>query len=58
MADGIIAFNILMRKPIGKRPPGELSRRWDDKIGIYLKYVGIDRRTWIYLAQDKVYWRY
>jgi hypothetical protein len=34
------AYNILVRKPEGKRPPGRPRRRWEDNIRIDLSEIG------------------
>jgi len=47
----------LVERPEGKRPLGRLRRKWEDKIKMKLREIGIDRANWIQLAQDRVQWR-
>ena len=56
MAEGRSAFKILTGKPIGKRPLGRLRHRWEDKIRMDLKEIGINMRNWVDLAKDRDYW--
>jgi hypothetical protein len=46
------AYNILVRKPIGKRPPRRPRRRWE-YIRMNLKEIGREGVDWMHLAQDK-----
>jgi len=55
MKEGRSAFNILTSKPIGKKPLGR--RRLEDNIRMDLEEIGINAGNWIYLAQDRDYWR-
>jgi hypothetical protein len=48
---------VLAVRPEGKRPLGRPKRRWEDNIKIDLRVIGIDGTNWIWLAQDKVWWR-
>ena len=50
-------FKILTGKPIGKRPLGRPRRRWEDNIRMDLKYIGINTKNWVVLAQGRNYWR-
>jgi hypothetical protein len=43
--------------PEGERPLGRPRCRWEDKIKMHLREIGIDGANWILLAQDKVQWR-
>jgi hypothetical protein len=45
---------ILVGKPDSKRLLGRPRRRWEDKIKLYLREIGIDGANWIRLAQDRV----
>jgi hypothetical protein len=45
---------LLVGRPEGKRPLGRTRRRWEDKIKMYLREIGIDGANWIRLAQDRV----
>jgi hypothetical protein len=44
-------------RPSGKRPLGRPRCRWEDKIKVDLREVGVDGANWIQLAQDRVQWR-
>ena len=55
MKEGRSAFNILTSKPIGIKPSGR--RRLEDNIRMDLEEIGINAGNWIYLAQDRDYWR-
>jgi hypothetical protein len=50
-------YRVLVGRPEGKRPLGRPRRRWDDKIKMDLREIGIDVAKWIQLAQDRVQWR-
>jgi hypothetical protein len=39
------AYNILVRKPGGKRPHGRRGRSWEDNIGIDIMKIGGRVRT-------------
>jgi hypothetical protein len=47
---------VLVGRPVGKRPLGRPSRRWEDNIKMDLREIGIDGANWIELAQDRVQW--
>jgi hypothetical protein len=51
------AYNILVRKPEGKRPPGRRRRRWVDNTKMDLREIARDGTEWTYLAQDRDQWR-
>jgi hypothetical protein len=51
------AYRILVGKTEGKRPLGRPTRRWVDKIKMYLRGIGWDVVDWIELAQDRDHWR-
>jgi hypothetical protein len=51
------AYRILVGTPEGKRSLGRPSRSWEIAIEIYLREVGSGGIDWIYLAQDRDYWR-
>jgi hypothetical protein len=36
---------------------GRPRRRWEDKINLDLREIGIDGANWIRLAQDRVQWQ-
>jgi hypothetical protein len=44
-------FQVLVRKPEGKRPLGRDRPRWEDNIKVDLKEVGCGGMDWITLAQ-------
>ena len=44
---GRSAFKILTGKLAGKRPLGKRRRRWEDKIRVDLKEMGINMRNWL-----------
>ena len=48
---------VLVGKPEGKRPLGRPRRRWEDNIKMDLQEVGVGRRDWMELAQDRDRWR-
>jgi hypothetical protein len=48
---------VLVGRPEGKRLLGRLRRRWENKIKMDLREIGIDGANWIRLAQDRVRWR-
>jgi hypothetical protein len=50
-------YRFLVGKPEGKRPLGRPRRRWENKIKLDLREIGIDGANWIQLAQDRVQWR-
>ena len=41
------AFKTLTGKPTGRRPLGRSRRRWEDKIRMDLKEIGINARNWV-----------
>jgi hypothetical protein len=51
------AYEILVRKPEGKRSLGRPRRRWEDNITVDLKDRGWEGVDWINLAQDRDRWR-
>jgi hypothetical protein len=50
------AYNILVRKPEGKRPLVRPRRRWVDNIKMDLREIGWDEVDWIDMAQDRDQW--
>jgi hypothetical protein len=44
---GRSAFKVLVSKLTGKRPLGRPRRRWEDKIRMDLKEIGINTRNWV-----------
>jgi hypothetical protein len=57
MGEGRGVYRVLVGKPEGKRPLGRSRRRWEYKIKMDLREIGIDGENWIRLAQDRVQWR-
>ena len=43
--------------PTGKRPLERPRHRWEDNVRMDLKYIGINMKNWVDLAQDRDYWR-
>jgi hypothetical protein len=50
------AYNIMVRKPEGKRPLGRPRRRGDNTIGMDLREICCEVVDWIHLAQDMDRW--
>jgi hypothetical protein len=44
------AYNILVGRPEGRRPPGRPRRRWVDNIKMDLREIGFGEVDWIHLA--------
>jgi hypothetical protein len=57
MGEGSGVYRVLVGRPEGKRPLGRPRRRWEDKIKVDLREIGIDGANWIRLAQDRVQWQ-
>ena len=57
MEEGSSVLKILTGKPTGERPKGRPRCRWEDNIRMDFKEIGINTRNWVYLAQDRHYWR-
>jgi hypothetical protein len=60
MGEGRGVYNrVLVAKPEGERPMGKLRCRcrWEDKIKLDLREIGINGKNWIQLAQDRVQWQ-
>jgi hypothetical protein len=51
------AYNILVRKPEGRRSLGRPRRRWEDNIKMDLMEIGFGDVDWIHVAQDRDRWR-
>jgi hypothetical protein len=51
------AYEILVGKPVGKRPLGRPRRRWAKNIKMNLREIGLYGMNWIDLAPDKNQWR-
>jgi hypothetical protein len=50
------AYNILVRKPKGKRPLRRPRCRWEDNILMDLREIGCRGVDWIHLTQDRDQW--
>ena len=57
MKEGRSAFAILTGKPKGKILLGRPRRRWQDKIRMDLKEIGVNTRNWVCWDHDRDYWR-
>jgi hypothetical protein len=57
MAEVRGAYNILVRRPEGRRPLGRPRRRWEDNIKMNLREIGFEDVEWTHLAQDRDRWR-
>jgi hypothetical protein len=51
------AYNILVRRPEGRRPLGRPRRRCEDNIKMDLRETGFGDVDWIHWAQDRDRWR-
>jgi hypothetical protein len=47
----------LVAKPVGKRPLGKSTRRWEDNIKVNLQEVRCGRMVLIEVVQDRNRWR-
>jgi hypothetical protein len=50
-------YKVLVGKPERKRPLGRPRRRWEDRIRMYLREIGLGGVNWIQLAQDRDRWQ-
>jgi hypothetical protein len=50
-------YNILAGRPEGRRPLGRPMRRWEDKIKMDHREIGLGDVDWIHWAQDRDRWR-
>jgi hypothetical protein len=50
-------YKVLVGKPEGKRPLGRPKCRWEDRIRMDLREIGLGGVDWIRLAQDRHQWR-
>jgi hypothetical protein len=53
----VIAYNILVGRPEGRRPLGRPRRRWEDNIKMDLREIGFGDMDWIHWTQDRDRWR-
>jgi hypothetical protein len=49
-------YKVLVGKPEGKRPLGRPRRKWEDRIRMDLREIGLGGVNWIRLAQDRGWW--
>jgi hypothetical protein len=50
-------YRLLVGKPEGKKPLGELKHRWIDNIKMDLLDIGLGGEDWIGLDRDRYSWR-
>jgi hypothetical protein len=50
-------YKVLEGKPERKRPLGRPRRRWEDRIRMDLREIGLGGVDWIGLSQDRDRWR-
>jgi hypothetical protein len=50
-------YKVLVGNPEGKRPLGRARRRWEVRIRMDLREIGLGCVDWIRLAQDRDRWR-
>jgi hypothetical protein len=50
-------YKVLVGKPEGKRPLGRPRRRWEDRIRMDLREIGLGVVDWIRLAHGRDRWR-
>ena len=55
MGKGKSIFKLIRGKSTGKIPLGRPRHRWEDRIRMDLKELGVNTRNWIDLAQDRDY---
>jgi hypothetical protein len=53
MGGGRNVYRVLVGKPVGKRPLGRPTRRWEDGIKMDLREIGLGGVEWIHLVQDR-----
>jgi hypothetical protein len=56
MGDIKNGYNILVRKPKGKRPLGRPRHRSQEKFKMYFEEIGCGSVDFIHLAQDRAWW--
>jgi len=54
MGEGRGVHMVSVGRPKCKRLLGRPRRRWEDKIKLDLRQIGIDGANWIQLAQDRI----
>ena len=53
MEESTSSSKMLTGKPTGKRTLGRPRRRWEDKIRMDVKEIGINRKNWVDSAHDR-----
>jgi hypothetical protein len=56
MGEGRKVYRVLVGKPEGKRSLGRPRHRWEDRIKMDLREIGLGVVEWIHLAQDRDWW--
>jgi hypothetical protein len=51
------AYKILVGKPEGKRTLGRPRHRWEDTIKMDVREMGVGRKVWIHLSQNRCHWQ-
>jgi hypothetical protein len=51
------AYNILVRRPEGRRLLERPRCRWEDNVKMDLREIGFEDADWIHWAQDRDRWR-
>jgi hypothetical protein len=57
MEEGRGVYRVLVGRPERKTQLGRPRCRWEDKIKMDLRDIGIDGANWVQLAQNNVQWR-
>jgi hypothetical protein len=57
IGEGRKLYKVLVGKPEGRRPLGRPRRRWEDRVRMELREIGLGGVDWIRLAQDRDRWR-
>jgi hypothetical protein len=57
MGEERIVYKVLVGNPEGKRPLGRPRRRWEDRIRMDLRAIGLGVVDWILLAQSRDQWQ-
>jgi hypothetical protein len=57
MGERRYVYQVLVRKPEGKRPLGRQRLRWEDNIKLDFQELGCWGMDWIELGQDSNRWR-
>ena len=57
MEDGRTALTMLTSKPTGRRHLGRPRRKWEEKVIMDHKGIGVNTRNWVDPFQERDYWR-